>query len=277
MIISVFGCILNVILDFVFVAVMGLGVQGSAIGSLLTQMITVVFFVFCFLKADSGMRFCRFNFDRNVCRETIFNGSSEFIGELASLISMYVFNFVLMKYVGTQGVAAFTILGFAVYGYSMICIGFGQGIVPLVSVCMGAKEMELAMDIRKTVNQILFVLGILVAGGFFMAGRSYAEMFGCSHLVANMVSTGFRIYSMTFLAMGYNVVNFMYFTSCGDAKSSALISSLRGLVLLIVFTLILSALFGMNGVWLSAPCSEVLTAAVSYFLICRQRRRIRGV
>lgn len=205
--ISVIGCILNIILDFVFVAMMGLGVQGSAIGTLMTQLITVVFSAVCFLKPDSAVRFCRFTFDGRVLKETILNGSSEFIGEMASLISMYIYNYVLMKYVGAQGVAAFTILGFVVYGYSMICIGFGQGIVPLVSVCMGAGEMKLAMNIRKTVNQLLFIFGILIAGSFFMAGRTYAGMFGCSSLVADMVSAGFRIYAVTFPVMGYNVVN----------------------------------------------------------------------
>lgn len=271
MFISVMGCILNVILDFSFVAVMGLGVKGSAIATLLTQMITVVLFLLCFLKADAGIRFCRFHFDGSVLKETICNGFSEFIGEMASLVSMYIYNYVLMKYVGAQGVAAFSILGFVVYGYSMVCIGFGQGIVPLVSVCLGAKETELAIDMRKITNRILAVLGLLVAGCFFLAGRAYAGMFGCSCVVADMVSNGFKIYSMTFLVMGYNVVGSMYFTSCGDAKASALISSLRGLVLLIAFALILSALFGMNGVWLSAPCSEILTAMVSFYLIYRQQ------
>ena len=76
-----------------------------------------------------------FRFDKAVNRETILNGSSEFIGEMASAVSMFAFNYVLMKYVGTEGVAAFTILGFAVYGYSMVAIGFGQGLTPLVSVC----------------------------------------------------------------------------------------------------------------------------------------------
>lgn len=276
MLISVTGCILNVILDFIFVAVMGLGVRGSAIGTLMTQLITVILSAVCFLKSDSAIRFCRFAFDGRALKETILNGSSEFIGEMASLISMYIYNYVLMKYVGAQGVAAFTILGFAVYGYSMLCIGFGQGIVPLVSACMGAGEPELAMELRRITNRILFILGILVAGSFFVAGRAYAGMFGCSSLVADMVSAGFRIYAVTFLVMGYNVVGSMYFTSCGDAKSSALISSLRGLVLLIAFALILSALFGMTGVWASAPCSEVLTAMVSCCLICRQRKKVKA-
>jgi Na+-driven multidrug efflux pump len=63
----------------------------------------------------------------------------------------------------------------------------------------------------------------------------------------------------------------MYFTSCGDAKSSALISSLRGIVLLLAFTFILPMIFGMKGIWMAGPGAEILTAVVSFCLINRQR------
>ena len=88
-----------------------------------------------------------------------------------------------------------------------------------------------------------------------------------------MVATGFRIYAITFLAMGYDVTGSMYFTSCGDAKSSAIISSLRGIVLLLAFILIFPAIFGMNGVWMTSPCAETLTAIVTFVLIRRQVRK----
>ena len=275
MLVSIAGCILNAILDYIFVGVMKLGVQGSAIASFIVQLVSVLIQLFYFLRHKSSIRFCRFAFDKILNKEIILNGSSEFIGEMASAISMFAFNFVLMKYVGAEGVAAFTILGFVVYGYSMTCIGFGQGISPLISICWGAKEIETAFDIRKITNGILFVTGLLVAGIFFIAGKSYAGVFGCSRSVAVMVASGFRIYAVTFLVMGYDVVNSMYFTSCGDAKSSALISALRGIVLLLAFTLILPAILGMTGVWLTAPCSETLTAIVSVYLIRRQTGKIK--
>lgn len=277
MVVSIAGCILNTILDYILVGVLGLGVQGSAIGSLVVQIVTVLISMGCFLSQKAGIRFCRFKFDKMVNREMILNGSSEFIGEMASAISMFAFNYVLMKYVGAEGVAAFTILGFVVYGYSMICIGFGQGIVPLISICWGAKETEAAVDIRKITNRILFAMGVLIAGIFFLTGRNYAGIFGCSSNVAEMVASGFRIYAVTFLFMGYDVINSMYFTSCGDAKSSALISALRGIVLLLGFTMILPAIFGMTGVWMTAPCTETLTAVVSVCLLRRQKSRLREV
>ena len=91
-----------------------------------------------------------------------------------------------------------------------------------------------------------------------------------------MVGGGFKIYAVTFLLMGYDMINSMYFTSCGDAKSSAIISSLRGIILLLAFTLILPAVFGMNGVWMSAPCTEIITAIVSILLLKRQKK-IEGI
>lgn len=155
MLVSIAGCILNVVLDYMFVARMELGVKGSAIGSLLVQLVTVLAQLMFFFLPDTIVRFRRFVFDREVGKEMILNGSSEFIGEMASAISMFAFNYVLMKYVGVDGVAAFTIMGFVVYGYSMVCIGFGQGISPIVSICWGAKEKETA-TIRSAVSQTRF-------------------------------------------------------------------------------------------------------------------------
>lgn len=275
MFVGIVGCILNVILDYLLVGIMGFGVSGSAASSLIVQFITVMIQLGYFITPKAVIRFRRFTFDKAVNRETILNGSSEFIGEMASAISMFAFNYVLMKYVGAEGVAAFTILGFVVYGYSMACIGFGQGITPLVSICWGAREIETAMDIRKITNCILAIMGILVAAVFFIMGKRYAGMFGCSNSVADMVASGFRLYAVTFLVMGYDVINSMYFTACGDAGSSALISSLRGIVLLLAFILILPALFGMTGVWLAAPCTEMLTSIVSLLLIYMQKEKIK--
>lgn len=182
MLVGIIGCILNVILDYIFVAVMGLGIQGSATATFMTQVLSAAIQLACFMQTKAQIRFCRFAFDRTVFTETFLNGSSEFIGEMASAISMFVYNYVLLKYVGAEGVAAFSILGFVVYGYSMICIGFGQGVSLLVSICWGAKEVDNAMDIRKITNGILFAVGVLTAISFFVMGRSYAGMFGASLL-----------------------------------------------------------------------------------------------
>ena len=276
MLVSIASCILNVVLDYILVGRLSMGVKGSAVASLIVQVFAVIVQFVYFIKPSVSIKFRQFRFDRDVIKETIINGSSEFIGEMAGAVSMFAFNYVLMKYVGAEGVAAFTILGFAVYGFNMITIGFGQGISPLVSICRGAGEYECAIQIRRITNKILLVLGAVFAAFFIFFGKKYASVFGCSDTVADMVSQGFKIYAVTFLVMGYDVINSMYFTSCGDAKSSALISSLRGIVLLLAFTFIFSALWGMTGIWLAAPATEVLTAAVSVYLIAREKKILKS-
>lgn len=276
MLVSIVSCVLNAVLDYILVGRLSMGVQGSAIASLIVQIFAVIVQLAYFLKPSISIKFRRFSFDKAVNKETFINGSSEFISEMASAVSMFAFNYVLMKYVGAEGVAAFTILGFAVYGFSMIAIGFGQGITPLISICCGAKEYKTAMELRRITNKILFAIGLTVAVIFFIFGKSYSVVFGCSDVVADMVSSGFRIYAATFLVMGYDVINSMYFTGCGDAKSSAIISSLRGIVLLLAFTFIFSALWGMTGVWLAAPATEILTAVVSVYLITKQKKTLES-
>ena len=276
MLVSIASCILNVVLDYILVGRLSMGVKGSAVASLIVQVFAVIVQFVYFIKPSVSIKFRHVSFDRDVIKETIINGSSEFIGEMAGAVSMFAFNYVLMKYVGAEGVAAFTILGFAVYGFNMITIGFGQGISPLVSICRGAGEYECAIQIRRITNKILLVLGAVFAAFFIFFGKKYASVFGCSDTVADMVSQGFKIYAVTFLVMGYDVINSMYFTSCGDAKSSALISSLRGIVLLLAFTFIFSALWGMTGIWLAAPATEVLTAAVSVYLIAKEKKILKS-
>lgn len=276
MLVSIGSCILNGVLDYVLVAVLGMGVLGSAFASLAVQLFAVIIQLCYFFGASSGICAVRYHFDRAVCREMFFNGSSEFIGEMASAVSMFAFNYVLMKYVGTDGVAAFTILGFAVYGFSMISIGFGQGLTVPVSICWGAGEKKTAMELRILTNRILFMIGAVFAVVFIVSGRRYAGMFGCSGQVADMVSSGFRFFAVTFLFMGYDVINSMYFTSCGDAGSSALISSLRGFVLLLIFTFVFPAIWGMTGVWMATPATETLTAMVSVWLIRKQKKMIES-
>ncbi|MBE6015655.1 MAG: MATE family efflux transporter [Lachnospiraceae bacterium] len=269
--VGIIGCLLNAVLDYVFVALLGMGVFGSAIGSLIVEVVKVTIMAVYFLRGAQRIKYTRFSFDGNVNKETLLNGSSEFIGEMSSAISMFAFNYVLMKYAGAEGVAAFTLLGYVVYGYSMVCVGFGQGLAPLVSFLIGANERMTAVEIRKTINKILFVLGTIIAAVFIIFGRFYAGFFGCGENVVEMAATGFMFYALTFVFMGYDVINSMYFTSCGDAKSSALISALRGIVLLLTFTLVLPMIFGINGIWMAGPATEIITSIVSLGLIIRQR------
>ncbi|MGN0907339.1 MAG: MATE family efflux transporter [Bullifex sp.] len=273
MAISVFGCILNFILDYLFVSVLGLGVAGSAYASLTVEILSVLMCLGYFVFKADRLRLTRFRHDGKIMKAMILNGSSEFIGEAASAISMFAFNYVLMKYTGVEGVAAFTILGYAVYAFSMITIGFGQGLCPIVSVLWGKGEIREAEAMRNITVRILVITGLYFSLLLTISGKQYALFFGAGESAASEVATGFRIMAVTFPVMGFDVTSSMYFTAIGDASSSALVSSLRGLILLLPLTLLFPMIWGLNGVWLVTPVTECLTAIVACSLLRRDRIR----
>ena len=87
------------------------------------------------------------------------NGSSEFIGEMSTGIAMFAYNFVIMRMTGADGVAAFTIVGYVSYLFTMVIVGFGQGASPLISFCYGANEKKTAADIRRKTNGYVLAAG----------------------------------------------------------------------------------------------------------------------
>jgi Na+-driven multidrug efflux pump len=178
---------------------------------------------------------------------------------------MYCYNFVLLKYSGQDGVAAFTILGYSIFIFSMITIGFGEGMCPLVSFCFGAKEVKLCRDLRKITNRFIFALGVIFAAGLFFGSETYARIFVKEGAVIGMVTHGLKLFVPVFLLQGFNMIASMYFTSCGMAKESAIISSARGIVILLISIFVFSALWGLDGIWLTAPATELLTLGITVY------------
>lgn len=93
MLVSIIGCVLNAVLDYIMVASLKMDIRGSAAATLFVQIVTAALQIVYFFGKGRDIRFCRFRFDRDMNRDTLFNGFSEFIGDMASAISMFAFNF----------------------------------------------------------------------------------------------------------------------------------------------------------------------------------------
>ena len=267
--VNALSILLNALLDFLFTAKLGFGIRGLIFASLISLSISVTINTLYFLFRQSKnpdqilLNFCKFKFDTDTVKQTFFNGSSECIGELAGCISMFCYNFVLLKYVGENGVASFTILGYSIFIFNMIAIGLCEGMSPLVSFCFGAKEKNLCIDLRKITNRIVFGVGVVFAVTLFCGGRLYCSFFVKDLEIINMVSRGFKIFALEFLLQGFNVAGSMYFTSISCPKQSAVIAFLRGIFILLITIFVFPTIWGMDGIWLTSPVTEVITLAAT--------------
>lgn len=271
--ISILNVVLNIFLDYLFAGCLRGGVAGIALASLLSALVSLLFILYYFWRKAQVYHFGKFRFSGEIFVRAILNGSSEFIGEISTGIAMFAYNFVIMRRIGVDGVTAFTIVGYLSYVFSMIVIGFGQGASPLISFSYGAEDKELAADIRKKTNQ--FVFGVGVVTFLVMAGISdwYSRIFVQNDNVKMMVKSGMIIFMLSFFFVGVNSNTSFYFTAIGKAFESAVISLSRGLIILLICIFTLPAIFGMTGVWLAAPVTEVITLFPTVFFICRDRAK----
>jgi len=262
--------VLNIVLDYLFSKYLRWGVKGIAFASLISAAVAFAFLLFFFLKRAEVFRFVKFSFDARILRDSLLNGLSEGIGEMSMCISMFAYNYVIMRKVGVDGVTAFTIVGYVSFVFSMVILGFGQGEFPLSSFCYGAGDKGLAGKVRKETNKLVFLVGACTLVVMGILSPWYSSLFVRNEEVVSMVRGGMLIFMVSFLFEPVNVVTSFFFTSIGKAKESAIISSLRGFVLLLACICFLPLFLGMNGIWLAAPVTEGLTFLVSLRFIGKE-------
>jgi len=182
---------------------------------------------------------------------------------------MFAYNFVILRQAGVEGVTAFTVVGYTSLVFEMIVTGFGQGSSPLSSFAWGAGERTLARGIRRRASALTAGAGLVTLGLMAAASGWYGSLFVDDPGVLGMVRTGAAVFAVSFPFSGFNAITSFYFTSTGRAVESAVISTSRGLVVLLACIFLLPAVWGMTGVWLAAPVTEAVTLAVSLFYIRR--------
>jgi putative MATE family efflux protein len=266
----------NILLDYYLIAKINMGVLGAATASAFAIIIGMILMISNFLNDKSIFTFGKFTFDKKDLKNTVLNGSSEFIGQISMSITMFFLNLVVMNRLGMVGVAAISIIGYTAYIFNMIVVGFGQGISPLISYNYGSNNLKVCNDLRKETSKIVIISGLFFCILLLMFASSYGNLFTDSKELLELISFGLPVFSISFITSGYNVITSFYFTGIGFAKESALISSLRSLLLLLLNIFLLPIMFGDLGIWLIAPVTETITFLVTVILIKKSMKDALG-
>lgn len=267
MINTIITTVLNILLDYLFIMVLQQGIKGAAYASGIAVIVGTLIMVKYFISSKTLFYFKKYEFIKEDLKQTLTNGSSELIGQLSASITLLFINAVIMKRMGLIGVAGMTIIGYSRYIYNMIVVGFCQGISPIISYSFGANKQYIGVKLRKYTSRIVLFLGVAFYVVLNIGSTYYGSIFTDDPKLITLVAYGLKIFSFSFIIAGYNDITSGYFTSIGYAKQSAIISSLKGLVLLMLNICLLPAIFGNTGIWLIAPATEIGTFFIAlYFL-----------
>lgn len=271
MITNIISILINTILDYVFAGPMNLGVAGVAWASFISAAAVLGLNVLYVWRKAKIFHFGKFKYQCAVSKEMFLNGSSEFIGEFSMCLSMAAYNYVILKSAGVDGVAAFTIIGYVSYVFSMIIIGFGQGIVPIISFAYGAEHFALSRHVRSLTMRMVIGVAIAVFVVMSLVAGWYCGFFTAQENIEQMVIPGLRIQMSSFAFAGENSIASFYFTSIGKAKESAVISASRGLVVLLIAIFVLPMIFGITGVWMVSLVTELVTMVFTLVFMKKDR------
>ena len=276
MVCTVIGSILNIIFDYLFVVVWGMGVFGAALASGLAFMIAFLVGFVAYLPRKSTLHFTSCELDYKKIGRFFYNGSSEALTEVAVAFSTYIFNIVLLMRIGEKGVSAFSIISYVTSLIIAVLLGVATGIAPITGYNYGAGHQERVISLNNLALKVMLTLGILCTLGMFILGKPLILLFapGDQELI-EMTVWATKLYSLAFLVNGINILGSSYFTALEDAKTSALISLLRGIILIFIGILILPPLLGDAGIWLTVFFSELITLLYTQSLFKRSYHQLR--
>lgn len=268
---SVAGLVLNVGLDYLFVGVFGLGTLGAAWGTTLSITASALIGLVYFLRFGN-IRFARPKADAKVLLKSCTNGSSEMFTEFSTGITTLLFNLMVMKYFGEDGVAAVTIIMYVYYFFISFYMGIAVAVAPVVSYNVGAQNPAKIREMLRYSFRTIAVTAVLILAASLLGGQAIIHLFVQSGNVFDITWQALRLFSPVFVFIGFNVFLSGYFTALGNGLTSAVISLLRSLVLVVVFIAVLPLLLEENGIWLTMPFSEAATVLVAVQLYRMQGR-----
>lgn len=275
--VTVSSGVTNMVLDAVLVICLPQPhkLAGAAVATAMSQVVGGAVPVVYFARKNSSiLRLGKTHCDARALVQACTNGSSEFMSNISmSLVSM-LYNAQLLKLAGEDGVAAYGVIMYVSMIFSAAFLGYSIGVAPVVGYHDGAQNHnELKGLLKKSLIMIISFAVLMVLSGELCA-RPLAKFFvGYDAALVELTCSGFKIYSLAFIFMGFGIFSSGFFTALNDGLISALISFLRTLVFQTSAVLILPKFFDIDGVWLSIVVAEFLAAILgAAFLVAKRNK-----
>ena len=267
---SVIGGVLNIVLDWLFMAVFHWGLMGAAIATSIGYAFSsVVGTVWFCINRKQALYVVRPKWRLKTILQSCANGSSEMVSVLAFSVVTVLFNRILMDLGGSDGVASLTIIWYAQELFGGLFRGYINGIASVISYNLGRGDKA---RLNRLFHISVWTLGItaaVVTAVSYLFGGAVVEVFakGNAH-VAAIALRGFHIAAASFFMMAYNIFASGWFTALNDGKTSAVLSFCRTILFMVIPVLVLPRFFEMDGVWMSLAAGEILSIvmSVSYFI-----------
>ena len=277
MAINITAAVVNIILDYLFLAVLHLGIDAAAFATCLSFTLGTIIGYIPFIRKKLPLRFVKGKIKSRVILNIIYNGSSEFFSNIAGSILMLILNSILLHISGSMAVAAFSVVLYVDSIVASILYGMTDSLQPSISYCYGAKLRKRMFSMEKRV----LIAGAVISLTAFIFMRYFGSNIISLFIkednpsLLEMSLTAMQLYSFTYLISWIDVGLTAFFTALNKPGISLSISIGRSLIFPLTIIWILVYFFGLNGVWLTAAAGNTMTAATAIFFLLRFLKKER--
>lgn len=268
MIAMLIGSFANIGLDYIFIFPMGMGIFGAVFATGASPVISIIMMLPHWLRKKNTFCLIKTGLRKDIIKQDLSLGFPSLIAQLSSGITMITFNALILKLAGNTGVAAYGIVANISLVTVAVYTGIAQGIQPLVSTFYGAGNHRQAKTMLK--YALITMLSVSAAAYLliFVLAQPITAVFNSENNIKlkQISETGLKIYFTSIPFVGYNIILATYFTSIEKAVPAQILSILRGLVIIIPMAFLLSALWGMTGIWLTYPITECSIALLGFVI-----------
>lgn len=271
------GAVLNILLSPLFLFVFDLGIKGVAWATVISMFIGMLFVMHHFTRKSSviRLRWMNIRLNKKIILSIISIGLSPFSMQVAASGVALLMNTSLFRYGGDLAVGAYGIINSILMIILMIVMGLNQGTQPIIGYNYGAGNYG---RVRETLFYSLKVATLITTTGFLIGvffPRFLASAFTTDRELLTITETGARIAVAALPLVGFQIVSSSFFQSIGFAAKSIIQSLSRQLIFLVPGIILLPRLWGLNGLWIAMPVSDVLAALLSLYLLVIQLRHLK--
>ena len=281
--ITIIAVVLNAVLDAIFILWLKWGIAGSAWATVIAQMLAVVVQWFHFSDKASFLRFRgeAFRFRWDIIKNIITVGMAPFMIQSCACVVVILVNNTLGEYGGDLSIGAYGIANRVAFLFTMVVMGFTQGMQPIVGYNYGARAYD------RVLKTLWMTVGWSVATTTF--GFLLCELFpyqvvrifvsedgsGSATELIEASARGLRILVLMLPLVGFNIVAGNLFQHIGKPKRAILLSVSRQMLFLMPLIYFLPRYMAADGVWYSIPIADLLSTLLAALLLFQQIRKFK--
>lgn len=265
------GSVLNIILDYIFIFPLNMGMQGAALATIVSPLVSLIILSKHFITKQNTFKLIKCKINVKKCIKIITFGASSFITELSTGIMIIFFNILILAYAGTIGIAAFGIMTNIYFILIAIYTGINQGLQPLASYYYSIKDLKTCHALFKKTQLIAVISSVVFYLLIYVNAYDIIHLFNpdSNEQLDKIAQEGIKLYFLAAIFISQNIVISGYLTAIKHAKQGVLISALRGFIITIPVLFLMAYLFQLKGIFLSLLVSEFII-----FIIANQFVRI---